>query len=75
MSVQHSCMVYAKKNHWLRKSFWTHPMVLLGDEAEVEAHFGAFGDSGNLDADRCMVCAEGTIGSEIVLDATDGTPS
>jgi hypothetical protein len=27
-----------------------HPMVLLGDEAHVEAHFGLFGDSGNLDA-------------------------
>ena len=50
-------------------------MVLLGDEAEVEAHFGAFGDSGNLDADRCMVCAEGTIGSEIILGAPDGTPT
>jgi hypothetical protein len=23
---------------------------------------------------RCMVCAERTIGSEIVLDAPDGTP-
>ena len=23
--------------HWLRKSFWMHPMVLLGDEAQVEA--------------------------------------
>jgi len=50
-------------------------MVLLGDEAKVEAHFGAFGDSGNLDADRCMVCAEGTIGSEIILGAPDGTPT
>ena len=49
-------------------------MVLLGDEAEVEAHVGAFGDSGNLDVDRCMVCAEGTIGSEIILGAPDGTP-
>ena len=38
-------------------------MVLLGDEAEVEAPFGLFGDSANLDEDRCMVCAEGTIGS------------
>jgi hypothetical protein len=27
-----------------------HPMVLLGDEAQVEAHFGLFGDSANLDA-------------------------
>jgi hypothetical protein len=24
-------------------------MVLLGDEAQVEAHFGLFGDSANLD--------------------------
>jgi hypothetical protein len=27
-----------------------HPMVLLGDEAQVEARFGPFGDSANLDA-------------------------
>jgi hypothetical protein len=26
-----------------------------------------------LTQDRCMVCAERTIGSKIVLDATDGT--
>jgi hypothetical protein len=26
-----------------------HPMVLLGDEAPVEAHFSPFGDSINLD--------------------------
>ena len=25
-------------------------MVLLGDEAQVKAHFGLFGDSANLDA-------------------------
>jgi hypothetical protein len=25
-------------------------MILLGDEAQVEAHFGPFGDSANLDA-------------------------
>ena len=49
-------------------------MVLLGDEAQVEAHFGPFGDSANLDVDRCMVCAEHTIGLEIILDAPDGTP-
>ena len=48
-------------------------MVLLGDEAEVEAHFGAFGDIGNLDVDRCMVCAECTIGSKIILGVPDGT--
>ena len=27
-----------------------------------------------LTQDRCMVCAERTIGSEIVLDAPDGSP-
>jgi hypothetical protein len=27
-----------------------HPMVLLGDETQVEGHFGLFGDTGNLDA-------------------------
>jgi hypothetical protein len=32
------------------KSFWTHPMELLGDEAQVEARFGTFADSANLDA-------------------------
>jgi hypothetical protein len=31
------------------KLFWTHPMVLLGDEAQVPS-FGSFGDSDNLDA-------------------------
>jgi hypothetical protein len=33
-----------------QKSFWTDPMVLQGDKALVEAHFGPFGDSANLDA-------------------------
>ena len=56
------------------KLFWMYPMVLLGDEAQVEACFGPFGDSANLDADRCTVCAKRTIGSEIVLDAPDATP-
>jgi hypothetical protein len=31
------------------KSLWTHPMILHGDEAHVEARFSSFGDSGNLD--------------------------
>ena len=94
-------------------------MVLLRDVGQVEAHFGPFGDSVNLDAslmlglrrtvhrlenhflhiqryplvmwvkwklvlvcleivlikaqDRCMVCIERTIGSEIILDTPDGT--
>jgi hypothetical protein len=32
-----------------QKSFWIHPMVLLGDEAQVDTCFSLFGDSANLD--------------------------
>jgi hypothetical protein len=32
-----------------QKSFWTHSMVYIGDETQVEAHFGLFEDSDNLD--------------------------
>jgi hypothetical protein len=97
-----------------------HPMEFLDDEDQVEACFGPFGDSVNLDAryviglrrtyhrvrnyfrctqwysevmrlkqkfisvffeivliltqDKCTVCTEHTIGSEIVLDAPNETP-
>jgi hypothetical protein len=49
-------------------------MVLLGDEAQVEAH------SVHLEIvlirmqDRCIVWSEHTIGLEIIFDAPDGTP-
>jgi hypothetical protein len=33
-----------------QKSLWTHPIVLLGIEARVDARFGPFGRSANLDA-------------------------
>ena len=49
-------------------------MVLLGDEAQVQAYFSPFRDCANLDADKCTVCAERTIGSEIVLDIANGAP-
>jgi hypothetical protein len=45
--VQDRCTVCAKRTIGT-KSFWTHPMVLLGDEAHVDAHFGLFLDSVNL---------------------------
>jgi hypothetical protein len=32
------------------KSFWMHPTILLGHEAQVEACFSPFGDIANLDA-------------------------
>jgi hypothetical protein len=57
-----------------QNSFWTHPMVLLGDEAQVEARFSLSGDNANLDERYCTGCAEHTMALEIVLDAPDGTP-
>ena len=41
-------------------------MEHLGDVGLVEACFGPFGDSASLVVDRCTVCAERTIGLEIV---------
>ena len=49
-------------------------MVPLGYEAQVEARLSPFGESAILTQDRCTVCVEHTIGSEIILDAPDGTP-
>jgi hypothetical protein len=42
--VQDRCMVCVEHTIVL-KSFWLHPMVLLGDVGQVEARFGLFGDS------------------------------
>ena len=49
VSMQDCCTVCGKHT-MAQKLFWTHQMVLLGDEAQVEARFGLFGDSANLDA-------------------------
>jgi hypothetical protein len=49
-------------------------MVLLGDEDQVEARFGLFGDSLVLMQDRCTVYAGHTIVSKIISDAPDGAP-
>ena len=52
-----------------------YPVVLLGDEAQVEylilVHLEIVVI---LTQDRFVVCTERTIGSEIILDAPDGTP-
>jgi hypothetical protein len=47
--VQDRCTVCAKLAK-AQKLFWKHLMVLLGDEAQVEACLGPFGDSANLQA-------------------------
>ena len=49
VSVQDRCTICAKRTIGL-EIILDAPMVLLRDEAHVEAHFGAFADSANLDA-------------------------
>ena len=49
-------------------------MVPIGEEAQLEARFGLSAVVLILTQDRCMVCVEHTIGSDIILDAPDGTP-
>ena len=50
-------------------------MVLLGDEAQVKLVSVHLETVLILTHDRCTVCVERTIGSEIILDAHDGTTS
>jgi hypothetical protein len=70
-SVQDRCMVWTEHTIGM-KSFWSHFMRLLGDEAQVEARFGPFVDSATLMQDWCMVYVERTVGLKIVLKAPNG---
>jgi hypothetical protein len=54
-----------------QKSFQTNLMVLLSDEAQLEARFGIVLI---FTQDRFTVCVKRTIGLEIILDAPVGTP-
>ena len=49
VSVQNRCMVCAKRIIGSEIVLYT-PDVLLGDEPHVEACFGPFGDSANVDS-------------------------
>ena len=49
-------------------------MELLGDIGDVESRFGPFATVLVLVQVGRTVCAKRTIGSEIILDAPDGTP-
>ena len=46
---QDKCTVCAKRTIG-SEMFWMHQMVLVGDEAQVQARFGPFGDIANPDA-------------------------
>ena len=49
-------------------------MVLLGDVGHVESRSFRLEMVLVLVQDKCAVCAKCTVGSDIVLDAPDGTP-
>ena len=49
VSLQDRCTVCAKRTIGLETVLGAQ-MVLLGDEAQVESHFGPFRDNANLDA-------------------------
>ena len=49
VSVQDRCMVYAKRTLGL-ETILAAPMVLLGEEAQVQARFSLFRDITSLDA-------------------------
>ena len=49
-------------------------MAPLGDEAQVKAYFGPFGDGVNLDATWVCGLRRMYHTGEIILDAPDGTP-
>jgi hypothetical protein len=60
--------------HWLKNHFehtrWYHSVTRLKWKL-----VSVFSDKALiLTQDRCTVCVERTIGSEIILDAPDGTP-
>ena len=43
--TQDRCTVCVERTIGSEKSFWMHPMELLGDVGHVESHFFLFGDS------------------------------
>ena len=42
-------------HHSLRNQFWRHYLVVLGEEAQVEAWIGQFGGSANINATDHML--------------------
>jgi hypothetical protein len=49
ISMQDRCLICAERAIG-SEEFWAHPMEYLGDVGQLEAHFGPFGESVNLDA-------------------------
>jgi hypothetical protein len=49
-------------------------MVLLADKAQVKAFLVHLEKGVILMQDRCTICIERAVGSDIILDSLDGTP-
>ena len=60
--------------HWLRSGFGHTRWYSLGMRLKLKFILVCLEIVLLLTQDRCMVCTERTIGSELVLDAPDGTP-
>ena len=74
ISAQDRCTVVSNvPRAW--NSFWTHPMVFLGDVSMSKLISVRLEIVLISTHDRCMVCAKHTIGLEIILGGTDGTPT
>jgi hypothetical protein len=57
------------------KSYWVHLIDLLSDVGQVEARLVLLEIVLISAQEMCTICVEHTIGSEIILDTPDGTPS
>jgi hypothetical protein len=67
--AQNRCTVCANvPRAW--KSFWAHPLVLLGDVGRAKARFGLLGHNVNISASSRRMYH----GMEINLGTLDGTP-
>jgi hypothetical protein len=67
--------VFCAERTLAQKSFLTHPMELLGDVGHVDSRFGSSEIVLVSVHDRSLVFTKRTIGSKIILDAPDGTPT
>ena len=71
--VQDSCTIYAERTIGSENHFGCTRWYSLVTRLKWKLVLSPFGDSANHDS-RQVVCAKRTIGSEIILDANDGTP-
>jgi hypothetical protein len=57
-----------------QKSFWTHPMELIGDVGHVESRFGPFGDSVSVGTRKVPGLCQTYHRLRIIFDKPEGTP-